>query len=356
MTEEYEDTDELELEDEEQPGGSEMYEHYRIEADRGQIPLRIDKFLMTRLPNASRTKIQEAADAGNIRANEKAVKPNYKVKPGDVISVVMSYPKRDFEIIPENIPLNIVYEDEHLLVVNKEAGMVVHPAFGHFNGTLVHALAWHLKDNPLFQGNDFRPGLVHRIDKDTSGLLVIAKTEEAKSHLALQFFNKTSDRKYIAVCWGNLKEDTGTITGHIGRHPVNRKTMAVYPDGSHGKHAVTHYKVIERLGYVNVVECILETGRTHQIRAHFKHIGHPLFNDAEYGGHEILKGTTFSKYKQFVNNCFTLCPRQALHAKTLGFSHPATGERMAFDSPLPEDMSRLIEKWKNYTAGREETA
>ena len=230
--------------------------------------------------------------------------------------------------------------------------MVVHPAFGHFSGTLVNALVWHLKDNPLFTTNDIRPGLVHRIDKDTSGLLVIAKTEQAKAHLALQFFNKTSDRKYVALCWGNLKEDTATITGHIGRHPINRKIMSVYPDGSHGKQAVTHYKVIERLGYVNLVECILETGRTHQIRAHFKYIGHPLFNDAEYGGAEILKGTTFSKYKQFVNNCFQICPRQALHAKTLGFTHPVTGERLSFDSPLPEDMEQLIEKWRNYTSER----
>lgn len=330
----------------------EMYEHYRIEADKGQLPLRIDKFLMTRLPNASRTKIQEAADAGCILVNDKPVKSNYKVKPNDSISVIMSYPKREIEIIPENIPLDIVYEDEQLMVINKPAGMVVHPAFGHFSGTLVNALVWHLKDNPLFSTNDIRPGLVHRIDKDTSGLLVIAKTEQAKAHLALQFFNKTSDRKYVALCWGNLKEDTGTITGHIGRHTVNRKIMSVYPDGSHGKHAITHYKVIERLGYVNLVECILETGRTHQIRAHFKYIGHPLFNDAEYGGNEILKGTTFTKYKQFVNNCFEICPRQALHAKTLGFTHPLTGKRLSFDSPLPEDMKQLIEKWRNYTSER----
>lgn len=351
MADTYDDTEEFE---EEESNQEEMYEHYRIEIDQGQVPLRIDKFLMTRLPNASRSKIQEAAETGNILVNDKPVKSNYKIKPSDVISVVMSYPKRDIEIIPENIPLDIVYEDEHLLVINKKAGMVVHPAFGHFNGTLVNALAWHLKDNPMFTGSDIRPGLVHRIDKDTSGLLVIAKTEQAKSHLALQFFNKTSDRKYIAVCWGNLKEETGTVTGHIGRHPVNRKVMSVYPDGSHGKHAVTHYKVLEKLGYVNVVECVLETGRTHQIRAHFKYIGHPLFNDAEYGGHEILKGTTFSKYKQFVNNCFAICPRQALHAKTLGFTHPATGERMAFDSPLPEDMQQLIEKWRTYITGRTE--
>lgn len=352
MAEEIFDQDE-ELQDEETQG-QEMFEHHRIEADQGQTPLRIDKFLMTRLPNASRTKIQEAADSGNILVDDKPVKSNYRVKPGDIISVVMTYPKRDIEIIPENIPLNIVYEDDQLMVINKPAGMVVHPAYGHYSGTLVNALAWHLKDNPLFQGDDFRPGLVHRIDKDTSGLLVIAKTEEAKTHLALQFFNKTSDRKYMAVCWGNLDEPEGTITGNIGRHTVNRKVMAIFPDGSQGKHAVTHYKVIEKLGYVNVVECVLETGRTHQIRAHFKYIKHPLFNDKEYGGNEILKGTTYTKYKQFINNCFALCPRQALHAKTLGFVHPTTNEYMSFDSEVPEDMRQLIEKWRGYTENREE--
>lgn len=352
MAEEIFDQDE-ELQDEETQG-QEMFEHHRIEADQGQTPLRIDKFLMTRLPNASRTKIQEAADSGNILVDDKPVKSNYRVKPGDIISVVMTYPKRDIEIIPENIPLNIVYEDDQLMVINKPAGMVVHPAYGHYSGTLVNALAWHLKDNPLFQGDDFRPGLVHRIDKDTSGLLVIAKTEEAKTHLALQFFNKTSDRKYMAVCWGNLDEPEGTITGNIGRHTVNRKVMAIFPDGSQGKHAVTHYKVIEKLGYVNVVECVLETGRTHQIRAHFKYIKHPLFNDKEYGGNEILKGTTYTKYKQFINNCFALCPRQALHAKTLGFVHPTTNEYMSFDSEVPEDMRQLIEKWRGYIENREE--
>lgn len=350
MREDLEDIEDLE--EPEEDLANEMYEHHRIEADAGQEPLRIDKFLMVRLPHASRTKIQEAAEAGYILVNEKPVKSNYKIKPLDVISVRMRYPKREVEIIPENIPLDIVYEDEQLLVVNKKAGMVVHPAFGHSEGTLVNALAWHLRDNPLFRGNDVRPGLVHRIDKDTSGLLVIAKTEQAKAHLALQFFNKTSNRQYIAVCWGNLAEEKGTITGHIGRHMVNRKVMSVFPDGSHGKHAVTHYEVLERLGYVNVVACILETGRTHQIRAHFKYIGHPLFNDAEYGGNAILKGTTFSKYKQFVNNCFETCPRQALHAKTLGFTHPVTGERMSFDSPLPQDIQELIDKWRNYIAGR----
>ncbi len=346
---------EEENDDEDINSGNDRYEHYHFEADPGQIPLRIDKFLMSRLSHASRTKIQDAAEARNILANNKPVKSNYKVKSGDSISIVMAYPKRELEIIPENIPLDIVYEDNSLLVINKKAGMVVHPAFGHFSGTLVNALAWHLKGNPLFSSNDFRPGLVHRIDKDTSGLLVVAKTEQAKSHLALQFFNKTSDRKYLAVCWGNLKEEAGTIIGHIGRNLNNRKTMSVFPDGSYGKHAITHYKVIERLGYVNVVECVLETGRTHQIRAHFKYIGHPLFNDAEYGGNQILKGTTSGKYKQFVSNCFQCCPRQALHAKTLGFTHPETGKRMAFDSPLPDDMQQLIEKWRNYTRGSRET-
>lgn len=354
MIEEIDDPEEELLEEEENEGGQgERFEHYRIEADSGQNLLRVDKFLMTRLPNASRTKIQEAADAGNILVNDKAVKASYKVKPKDVVSLVMAYPRREIEIIPENIPLEIVYEDEELMVVNKPAGMVVHPSYGHYSGTLVNALAWHLKGNPLFKTDDPRPGLVHRIDKDTSGLLVIAKTERAKTHLGLQFFNKTSDRKYIAVCWGNLESDNGTITGHIGRNLVNRKVMSCFPDGSHGKHAVTHYRVLERLGYVNVVECILETGRTHQIRAHFKYIKHPLFNDAEYGGNEILKGTTFSKYKQFVHNCFAICPRQALHAKTLGFEHPVTGERLSFDSELPSDMIRLIEKWRLYTENRE---
>ncbi len=325
------------------------FEHYRITVDPGQTPLRIDKFLNDRLPNVSRTKIQYAAEAGNIRVNEKEVKPNYKVKPGDSVSVVMSFPKRELEIIPEDIPLNIVYEDESLLVIDKEAGMVVHPSFGHFSGTMVNALAWYLKGNPMFSGDDFRPGLVHRIDKNTSGLLVVAKTETAKRNLALQFFNKTSGRKYTAVCWGNMKNDSGTVIGNIGRDPKDRKIMKCFPDGSSGKEAVTHYRVVERLLYTTIVECILETGRTHQIRAHFKHIKHPLFNDPEYGGDVVLKGTTFAKYKQFVTNCFALCPRQALHAKTLEFDHPITGERMCFDSPLPQDMQLLIEAWRNYT-------
>lgn len=361
MPEYFDELEELPDEDEEElPEGEEdstvnrMYEHHRIEADSGQSPLRVDKFLMSRLQNASRTKIQEAAEAGNILANGKAVKSNYKVKPHDIISVVMDYPRREIEIIPEDIPLQIVYEDEELMVVNKPAGMVVHPSFGHYTGTLVNALAWHLKDNPLFQnGNDPRPGLIHRIDKDTSGLLVIAKTERTKKHLSSQFFHKTSERKYVAVCWGNLENETGTITGYIGRNLVNRKVMACFPDATHGKYAVTHYRVLERLGYVNVVECVLETGRTHQIRVHFRHIKHPLFNDREYGGDEILKGTTFTKYRQFVNNCFEVCPRQALHAKTLGFEHPVTGRRMSFDSDIPSDMQQLIEKWRNYIQYRD---
>ena len=352
MTQYTDDNEEL-LDEEDNCAEPEMYEHHRIEAENGQNLLRVDKFLMTRLPNASRTKIQEAADAGNIRVNGNPVKSSYKVKPRDIVTVMMAYPRREIEIIPEDIPLDIVYEDEALLVVNKPAGMVVHPSYGHYSGTLVNALAWHLRGNPLFNAADPRPGLFHRIDKDTSGLLVVAKTEKAKNHLAAQFFHKTSSRRYIAVCWGNLESETGTITGNIGRSLANRKVMACFPDGSHGKPAVTHWRVLERLGYVNVVECILETGRTHQIRAHFKHIRHPLFNDKDYGGDEILKGTTFAKYRQFVQNCFDTCPRQALHAKTLGFDHPLTGERLSFDSPLPDDMRRLIEKWRAYVQGRD---
>ena len=351
MTQYTDDNEEL-LDEEDNCAEPEMYEHHRIEAENGQNLLRVDKFLMTRLPNASRTKIQEAADAGNIRVNGNPVKSSYKVKPRDIVTVMMAYPRREIEIIPEDIPLDIVYEDEALLVVNKPAGMVVHPSYGHYSGTLVNALAWHLRGNPLFNAADPRPGLVHRIDKDTSGLLVVAKTEKAKNHLAAQFFHKTSSRRYIAVCWGNLESETGTITGNIGRSLANRKVMACFPDGSHGKPAVTHWRVLERLGYVNVVECILETGRTHQIRAHFKHIRHPLFNDKDYGGDEILKGTTFAKYRQFVQNCFDTCPRQALHAKTLGFDHPLTGERLSFDSPLPDDMRDLIARWREYTASR----
>jgi 23S rRNA pseudouridine1911/1915/1917 synthase len=331
---------------------SEMFEHYRIVVDKGQSLLRIDKFLTARIENASRTKVQYAADAGNILVNGKPVKSNYKIKPVDVISVILPHPPREVELIPENIPLNIIFEDEDLIVLNKPAGMVVHPGFGNYTGTLVNALAWKLKDNPLFKTGELRPGLVHRIDKDTSGILVIAKSEMAMAKLAAQFFNRTIDRKYIALVWGDLKEDEGTITGNIGRNPRERKQMYVFADGSDGKHAVTHYKVVDRIGYVNLVECKLETGRTHQIRVHFKYIGHPLFNDEVYGGHEILKGTSFTKYKQFVENCFTTCPRQALHAKSLAFTHPRTGEWMKFDSDLPPDMQQLIDKWKGYISGR----
>lgn len=332
---------------------NELFEHYRIEVDAGQKPLRIDKFLVNRIENASRNKIQSAADADNILVNQKPVKSNYKVKPNDIISIVMAYPPRDIELIPENIPLNIVYEDDHIVIVNKEPGMVVHPSYGHYSGTLVHAMMYHLKDLPLFNSGDMRPGLVHRIDKNTSGLLVMAKTEQALNKLAKQFFDKTTERKYYALVWGTFEEKNGTITGHIGRNIKNRKVMQVFPDGSQGKHAVTHYKVLEELGYITLVECKLETGRTHQIRVHFQHMGHPLFNDFEYGGDQILKGTTFTKYKQFVQNCFNILPRQALHAKTLGFTHPATGEFMRFSSELPEDMAQVIEKWKRYLSGRE---
>lgn len=348
---EYDDPD---LSDEEANGESgELYEHFRFVADHGQGLLRIDKFLVNRIENASRSKIQEAAAAGNILVNDQPVKPNYRVKPNDVISIVMSYPPREIEIIPQEIPINIVYEDDALLVINKQPGLVVHPGHGNYTGTLVNALAWHFQGQPWFNSSDPRPGLVHRIDKDTSGLLVVAKSEEAKMNLARQFFDKTSTRTYQALVWGTLENDHGTITGHIGRSARDRKQMTVYPDGEQGKHAVTHYSVLERLGYITLVECRLETGRTHQIRAHFKYIGHPLFNDERYGGNQILKGTTFSKYKQFVENCFALLPRQALHAKTLGFIHPVTGQYMEFDSELPADMAQTIEKWKTYIAGRD---
>lgn len=331
----------------------ELYEHFRFDIDPGQKPLRIDKFLVNRIENASRSKIQSAADADNILVNNKAVKSNYKVKPGDVVSIVMAYPPREIELIPEDIPLNIVYEDDQLIIVNKNPGMVVHPSYGHYSGTLVNALMYHLKDLPLFKTGDLRPGLVHRIDKNTSGLLVIAKTEQAMNKLAKQFFDKTTERRYIALVWGSFDEKEGTIEGNIGRNIRNRKVMQVFPDGDQGKEAITHYKVIEELGYVTLVECKLETGRTHQIRVHFKHIGHPLFNDFEYGGDQILKGTTFTKYKQFVQNCFKILPRQALHAKTLGLIHPETKEFMQFNSELPDDMVQVIEKWRRYTSGRE---
>ena len=330
----------------------ELFEHYRFVADSGQSLLRIDKFLVNRIMNVSRNKIQEAAEAGCILVNDIAVKSNYRVKPNDIISIVMSYPPREVEILPENIPLDIVYEDDAFIIVNKKPGMVVHPGHGNYTGTLVNALAWYFRDQPWFNSDDPRPGLVHRIDKDTSGLLVIAKTEEAKSKIAAQFFNKTSSRTYQALVWGDFDHDSGTITGHIGRSPNERKQMGVFPDGEYGKHAVTHYKILERFGYITLVECRLETGRTHQIRAHFKYIGHPLFNDERYGGSSILKGTTFTKYKQFIENCFSLLPRQALHAKTLGFQHPSTGKYIEFNSELPDDMNQVIKKWRVYISGR----
>ena len=331
-----------------------LYEHFRVVVDKGQEMMRVDKYLFDRLTNASRNRIQKAADAGFVMANGKAVKSSYKVKPLDVITVMMDRPRYDNEVIPEDIPLDVVYEDRYLMVVNKPAGLVVHPGHGNYHGTLVNAIAWHPKDNPDYDANDHHVGLVHRIDKDTSGLLVVAKNPDAKTHLGNQFFHKTTRRRYRALVWGNVEQDEGTITGDIGRNPRDRMQMAVLPDGE-GKHAVTHYRVLERFGYVTLVECILETGRTHQIRVHMKHIGHILFNDERYGGHEILKGTHFAKYKQFVNNCFDICPRQALHAMTLGFKHPVTGQEMDFSAPLPPDMTALIERWRSYISNRGET-
>lgn len=329
-----------------------LYEHFRVVVDKGQEMTRVDKFLFDRLANASRNRIQKAADTGFVRVNGKSVKSSYKVKPQEVITVMMDRPRYENEVTPEDIPLNIVYEDKYLMIVDKPPGLVVHPGHGNYHGTLVNAIAWHMKDTPDYDANDPHVGLVHRIDKDTSGLLVIAKTPDAKTNLGNQFFNKTTKRRYRALVWGNVKQDEGTVTGNIGRNPKDRMQMVVLPDG-HGKHAVTRYRVLERLGYVTLVECVLETGRTHQIRVHMKHIGHILFNDERYGGHEILKGVHFAKYKQFVNNCFNTCPRQALHATTLGFAHPATGEEMCFTSEMPDDMGRLIDKWRSYISNRE---
>lgn len=330
------------------PDGRELYEHFRFVADKGQQLLRVDKFLVARMEKTSRNRIQQAADADCIIVNGRPVKSSYKVKPDDIVQIVMDRPRYELEIIPEDIPLRIVYEDDALLVVDKPAGLVVHPGHGNYSGTLVNALAWHFKDNPDYDVSDPRLGLVHRIDKDTSGLLVVAKTPEAKTHLGLQFFNKTTRREYRALVWGDFKEDNGTIVGNIARDPRDKLRMAVFDDPEIGKHAVTHYEVLERFGYVSLVKCVLETGRTHQIRVHMRHIGHPLFNDARYGGDKILKGTTFSKYRQFVDNCFAICPRQALHARTLGFIHPVTGRQMDFESPVPDDMEQLLEKWRAY--------
>lgn len=328
--------------------GKELYEHFRFVADKGQQMIRVDKFLVDRMEKTSRNRIQQAADAGCIIVNGKAAKSSYKVKPNDVVSIVMDRPRYEFEIIAEDIPLDIVYEDEAVLVVNKPAGLVVHPGHGNYTGTLVNALAWHFKDNPDYDVNDPRLGLVHRIDKDTSGLLVVAKTPVAKTDLGGQFFNKTTRREYVALVWGDFDNDKGTIVGNIMRNPRNKLQMTVTDDPELGKHAVTHYEVLERFGYVTAVKCVLETGRTHQIRVHMLSQGHPLFNDERYGGDRILKGTTFSKYRQFVDNCFQVCPRQALHARTLGFRHPATGKQMDFESPLPSDMSALLDKWRAY--------
>jgi len=340
------------IEDSEENEDGALFEHYNLVVDPGQTLLRIDKFLSDRLKNATRSRLQAAADEGKILVNKLPVKSSYKVKPGDEISIVMDYPRRELKIIPENIPLNIVYEDDSVIVLNKPAGLVVHPGHGNYSGTLVNALAYHFKELPLFNSDDPRPGLIHRIDKNTSGLLVVAKTTEAKVSLSLQFFEKTTKRRYVALVWGDLQHNEGTITGNIGRSLKNRQVFTVFPEGEHGKPAVTHYKVIERLGYVNLVECRLETGRTHQIRVHMKHIGHPLFNDDNYGGDQILRGTTFTKYRQFVANCFEMIPRQALHAQMLGFVHPVTGEEMIFESELPNDLANVIVKWRNYLSNR----
>jgi 23S rRNA pseudouridine1911/1915/1917 synthase len=337
--------------------GQELYEHFRFIVDKGQQLLRIDKFLTERLQNSSRNRVQQAAEAGCILVNGKAVKSNYRVKPLDVIQLVMDRPRYEFEIIAEDIPLNIVYEDSDVLVVNKPAGLVVHPGHGNWTGTLVNALAWHFKDTPEYDVNDPRLGLVHRIDKDTSGLLVVAKTPDAKTHLGRQFYNKTTKREYVAVVWGEPNPTNGRIEGNIARSTKDRMQMDVYPpDGEIGKHAVTHYYTLEQFGYVTVVKCVLETGRTHQIRVHMRHIGHTLFNDARYGGDVILRGERTAKYKQFIENCMAICPRQALHARTLGFVHPRTGKEMFFEAPIPDDMSQLIERWRRYVSGRADNA
>ena len=332
----------------------ELYEHYHFVASKGQEPLRVDKFLMNFVENATRNKIQQAAKDGNVFVNGKTVKQNYKVKAEDEVKVMFEHPPYEFLLTPENIPLDIIYEDDTVLVVNKQPGMVVHPGHGNYSGTLINALIYHFDNLP--NNSSDRPGLVHRIDKDTSGLLVVAKTEEAMAHLSKQFFNKTSEREYVALVWGNVEDDEGTVEGNIGRHPKNRLQNTVYfgEDAEKGKPAVTHYKVLERFGYVTLVSCRLETGRTHQIRVHMKHIGHTLFNDERYGGERILKGTSFTKYKQFVDNCFKVLPRQALHAKTLGFEHPKTKEWMSFNSPVPQDIEACLERWRNYAKNQKE--
>lgn len=323
-----------------------LHEHYSFGADAGQEPLRVDKFLMNRIENATRNKIQQAATAGYIQVNDQAVKSNYRVKAGDVVRVFLEHPPHEDLLVPEEMPLDIVFEDDSLLVVNKDAGIVVHPGHGNYTGTLINGLIYHFDQLPKNSNN--RPGLVHRIDKDTSGLLVVAKTDKAMAHLAQQFHDKISERQYLALVWGDVADEKGTVDGHLGRDPKNRLLMTVFPDGDQGKAAITHYEVVERFGYVTLIKCVLETGRTHQIRAHMKHIGHTLFNDSRYGGNKILKGTTFTKYKQFVDNSFKQLPRQALHAQTLGFVHPETKEKMSFMAPLPDDFNGVIEKWRNY--------
>lgn len=334
------------------PEDQELFEHYKFVVDKGQELLRIDKFLMDRIPNTTRNKLQNAASDGHILVNKKTVKSSYKIKPYDEITVELPYPPQEIELIPEHIPLNIIYEDDTVIVVNKQAGIVVHPGYGNYTGTLVNGLIYHFEKLPQTEV-PHRPGLVHRLDKNTTGIMVIAKTDEALTHLGKQFYDRTTERRYHAIVWGNVEEDAGTVEGNIGRSLKNRKVMHVYPEGDHGKHAVTHYKVLKRYGYITLVECKLETGRTHQIRVHMKYIGHNLFNDDEYGGDRILKGTTFSKYKQFVTNCFNLLPRQALHAKSLGFEHPETGKWMQFESDLPDDMKDVLAKWDNYVMNRE---
>lgn len=332
----------------------ELFEHYSYIADPGQEKLRIDKFLMDRIPNTSRNKIQIAAHNGNILVNKQVIKPNYKVKPGDNISIVLPYPVRNLELIPENIPIEIIYEDDQLCIVQKPSNMVVHPGYGNYSGTLVNALLFHFDQLPELPSDYFgRPGLVHRLDKHTTGLMVVAKTENALTHLAKQFFDRTTFRRYQALVWGDVLENEGTVNMNLGRSPKNRKVMTTFDDGQ-GKKAITHFKVIERFGYVTLIECRLETGRTHQIRAHMKHLGHPLFNDLEYNGDRIVKGTSFSKYKQFVDNCFKLLPGQALHAKSLGFTHPKSGEKLVFDSDLPENFLQLLDKWRRYAISSKE--
>lgn len=335
----------------EQEQQEELFEHHRITADKGQSLMRIDKFLMSRLENVSRNRVQNAADAGSILVNSKPVKSSYKVKPLDLITIVLAHPPRDVKIIAEDIAIEIIYEDDDLVVVNKHAGMVVHPGYGNYSGTLVNALAYHFYPellNQSIEDESVRPGLVHRIDKNTTGLLVVARNEKAMTHLAKQFFDRTITRRYLALVWGDFDHESGTVTGHVGRNKIDRKAMDVFPDGDHGKHAVTHYRVLERFGYVTLVECKLETGRTHQIRVHMKHIGHPLFNDELYGGRKVLKGTTFSKYKSFVENCFDLIPGQALHAQSIGFLHPSDGREMYFETKLPEGFESILNKWRIY--------